>query len=47
AHVLVQVPEGKRLELTVTVVGAVPIGGGVSSSASLTVAMGTFLQGVL
>ncbi|CAM9278091.1 unnamed protein product [Scytosiphon promiscuus] len=44
---MAKVPEGKRLEFTVTVVGAVPIGGGVSSSASLTVAMGTFLQGVL
>ncbi|CAN0061539.1 unnamed protein product [Ectocarpus fasciculatus] len=43
----VQVPEGKRLEFTVTVVGSVPIGGGVSSSASLSVAMATFLQGVL
>lgn len=39
-------PEGKRLELAVTVVGTVPLGGGVSSSASLAVAMGTFLQGV-
>ncbi|CAN0225323.1 unnamed protein product [Ectocarpus sp. 6 AP-2014] len=42
-----KVPEGKRLEFTATVVGSVPIGGGVSSSASLSVAMATFLQGVL
>ncbi|CAM9994312.1 unnamed protein product, partial [Laminaria digitata] len=42
-----QVPEGKRLEFTAAVVGVVPIGGGVSSSASLSVAMGTFLEGVL
>eukprot|EP00904_Undaria_pinnatifida_P000059 jgi/Undpi1/10053/HiC_scaffold_28.g12507.m1 len=41
------VPEGKRLEFTAAVVGVVPIGGGVSSSASLSVAMGTFLEGVL
>ncbi|CAM9510652.1 unnamed protein product, partial [Ectocarpus sp. 12 AP-2014] len=42
-----KVPEGKRLEFTVTVVRSVPIGGGVSSSASLSVAVATFLQGVL
>ncbi|CAB1111615.1 unnamed protein product [Ectocarpus sp. CCAP 1310/34] len=42
-----KVPEGKRLEFTVTVVRSVPIGGGVSSSASLSVAVASFLQGVL
>ncbi|CAM9121043.1 unnamed protein product [Ectocarpus sp. 4 AP-2014] len=42
-----KVPDGKRLEFAVTVVRSVPIGGGVSSSASLSVAVATFLEGVL
>ncbi|CAN0484245.1 unnamed protein product, partial [Discosporangium mesarthrocarpum] len=35
------------LEFDACVVGTVPIGGGVSSSASLSVATATFLEGVL
>lgn len=46
-----QIPQGngKGLEFSFSavVVGVVPLGGGVSSSASLSVAMATFLQGIL
>eukprot|EP00752_Nemacystus_decipiens_P018584 g16662.t1 len=42
-----KIPEGKCFEFSAMVVGAVPLGGGVSSSASLSVAMATFLQGIL
>ncbi|CAN0422314.1 unnamed protein product [Ascophyllum nodosum] len=44
---MVKVPAGKCLEFTAVILGAVPIGGGVSSSASLTVATATFLEGIL
>ncbi|CAM9259891.1 unnamed protein product [Choristocarpus tenellus] len=43
---MVEIPKGMELEFEACVVGTVPIGGGVSSSASLSVAMATFLEGI-
>lgn len=42
-----EIPEGKTLAFKAIVVSTVPIGGGVSSSASLCVATATFLDGVI
>ncbi len=41
------VPHGKKLHFNVAIVSDVPLGGGLSSSASLEVAMATFLEQVI